>query len=206
MSEEVDDILNTVQRWESLGLLDGLPYQDKTELAQIYDNVTKILLSNFALKRIPKKISDCIDEIYIPVCRRLYRRVGPNFDIDNMLSELIGSIDNEYDTVFNKQSFDDIKKDSVVEFCINFADNYSDEDTNKRSLSDEEYTQNVDNVLSTLKDILLNDRIVMYVDVNGDDVKLNLSDDVKPKARTRFANQVVAKQYFINILDKINKK
>jgi hypothetical protein len=41
MSEELDGLVNVVERWESLGLLEGLPLEQKYEMAQIYDNATK---------------------------------------------------------------------------------------------------------------------------------------------------------------------
>ena len=45
MKEELDeDVLNVVERWQSLGFLEGLPILEKTELALIYDNATRLLL------------------------------------------------------------------------------------------------------------------------------------------------------------------
>ena len=55
--DNIDDVLNVVERWGTLGLLDGLPILDKTELAQIYDNATRLMLSTVAIKKIPKNIN-----------------------------------------------------------------------------------------------------------------------------------------------------
>ena len=41
-----EDLFNTIQRWEVLGLLDGLPIREKSELAQIYDNATRLLIQS----------------------------------------------------------------------------------------------------------------------------------------------------------------
>jgi hypothetical protein len=71
-----EDLFNTIQRWEVLGLLDGLPIREKSELAQIYDNATRLLLSNRTLSKVPKNIADTMDDVFIPICRRLYKRVG----------------------------------------------------------------------------------------------------------------------------------
>ena len=94
MKEELDeDVLNVVERWQSLGFLEGLPILEKTELALIYDNATRLLLSQRSLSKIPKKVQDSMDETIFPICRRLYKRVGPNFDIETMLSTLLESIE-----------------------------------------------------------------------------------------------------------------
>ena len=89
--EEQDEILNVIQRWEPTGLLDGLPPIQKTELAQVYDNATRIMLSDKSIKKIPKNIFDNYENTLIPICRRLYRRVGPNFNLEVMMGELLES-------------------------------------------------------------------------------------------------------------------
>ena len=63
----MSDILNVIQRWESLGLLEGLPVWEKEELAQVYDNATRLLLSEQALKKIPKDVFEIFDNVYIPI-------------------------------------------------------------------------------------------------------------------------------------------
>lgn len=200
MNEELDDVLNVVQRWESLGLLEGLPLQERVELAQIYDNATRLMLSELSLKRIPKKVSEILDETYLPICRRLYRRVGPNFDLENMMGELLESVNK---TKFEKS--DEPNKNPIIDFCINFADNYEDSETSKNLLSEEEYKDKINLLLVKLKEILLNDKMVSYVDKTEDDYVLNIGKQEKTKQQTRFWNQSVAKNLFNSFLSEINK-
>ena len=204
MMEEDDDVINVVQRWEPLGLLEGLPIQEKVELAQIYDNATRLLLAELTLKRVPRKVSDTMDELFIPICRRLYKRVGPNFDLENMMSKLLESVVRDLDTIF-KSNPKEPEKNPVVEFCVNFADTYEDDLTNKNTLNDEEYKKKIGELLSNISDILLNERIVSYVSNEDGGYKLNFSGVQKNKQQTRFWNQSVAKQLFDSVLSDINK-
>ncbi len=65
----MSDVLNVIQRWDSLGLLEGLPSWEKEELAQIYDNATKLLLSKKSVEKIPNDVFTIYDNVYIPICR-----------------------------------------------------------------------------------------------------------------------------------------
>lgn len=204
MEEESEDVLNVVQRWEALGLLEGLPIQERVELAQIYDNATRLLLSDLTLKRIPRKVSDVMDELFIPICRRLYKRVGPNFDLESMMTKLLEVVTERVDDIFKidpKQP----EKNPVVDFCVDFADSYEDELTNKNVLTNEEYENKINYLLSKLKDILLNEEIVSYVDRQNKEFNLNLAKVKKTDQQTRFWNQSVAKQLFNSVIDEINK-
>lgn len=204
MSEDVDDVLNVVQRWESLGLLEGLPIQERVELAQIYDNATKLLLLDLTLKRIPKKISDILDEIYIPVCRRLYRRVGPNFNLEKMMSELLEVVNKDGDEIISVNS-DTPEKNPIVNFCVGFADNYEDEETSKIFVNEEDYQIKVGDLLTKLKEILLNEETVSYVSKEDDGYKLNIANVNRTNQQRRFWNQSVAKQFLNSVLSEINK-
>jgi hypothetical protein len=184
-----------IERWESLGLLDGLHLWEKEELALIYDNTTKIILSNINSNN--KINSDILDQVYIPICRRLYRRVGPNFDLENMVTKLIESIKV---TEFNSE-----EKNVIINFCISFADMYEDEETNKKYLNDDEYELRVSQMLSTIKEILLNKKMVSYVSKEEKGYKLNISKTEKSKQQSRFWNQSVAKKLFDSALSEINK-
>jgi hypothetical protein len=203
MSADLDDLVNVVQRWESLGLLEGLPIQEKVELAQIYDNATRLALSEIKLRRVPKNVSDLMDEIFIPICRRLYKRVGTNFDITTMMSDLLESINNNVAdlTKNNPNSVED----PIVKFCIDFADNYQDEITNVNSLTDEEYRKKVEVLLETMRSILLNDEYINNVEEDGDNFKLIQSSTKKTKNQVRYNNQYVAKNYLSGVLSGINK-
>lgn len=202
--EKEDEIINVVQRWDSLGLLEGLPIQEKVELAQIYDNATRLLLAESSLKKIPRKVSDTMDELFIPICRRLYRRVGPNFDLENMVSKLLEVVTEDVETIF-KPNPKEPEKNPVVDFCVNFSDTYEDDLTNKNTLNDEEYKEKISELLSNIGDVLLNERIVSYVSNENGGYKLNFSGVQKTKQQIRFWNQSVAKQLFESVLSDINK-
>lgn len=203
MEEHIEeDLFNTIQRWEVLGLLDGLPIREKSELAQIYDNATRLLLSNRTLSKVPKNTADTMDDVFIPICRRLYKRVGPNFDLDEMLATLLESVN---------QNIDEIRKpvtkenNPLLNFCIDFADTYEDRSTNKNTLTDEEYSNKIENMLSYLRQILLNDSMVSYVGKEGDEHRLNLVESKRTKEQTRFWNQSIAKNFLNSYLSEVNK-
>jgi hypothetical protein len=203
MNEELDeDIINVVQRWEAVGLLDGLPVLEKTELALIYDNATRLLLSELTLSRIPKKITDTMDSVIFPICRRLYKRVGPRFDLEQMLSSLLESVKNNIDGILSPETKE---KNPIVDFCVNFADTYEDETTSKNNLSDEEYEEKINNLLSTMKEILLNRSMVSYVNKENDSHKLTLSKTNRSINQTRFWNQSISKNFLNSFLSEINK-
>jgi len=197
-----EDLFNTIQRWEVLGLLDGLPIREKSELAQIYDNATRLLLSNRTLSKVPKNITDTMDDVFIPICRRLYKRVGPNFDLDEMLATLLESVN---------QNIDEIRKpitkenNPSLDFCIDFADTYEDRSTNKNTLTNEEYSNKIENMLSYLRQILLNDSMVSYVGKEDDEHRLNLVESKRTKEQTRFWNQSIAKNFLNSYLSEVNK-
>jgi hypothetical protein len=203
MSADLDDLVNVVQRWESLGLLEGLPIQEKVELAQIYDNATRLALSEIKLRRVPKNVSDLMDEIFIPICRRLYKRVGTNFDITTMMSDLLESVNNN--VVDLTKNNPNSVEDPIVKFCIDFADNYQDEITNVNNLTDEEYRKRVEVLLETMRSILLSDEFISNVDQDGDNFKLIQSSTKKTKNQVRYNNQYVAKNYLSGVLSGINK-
>lgn len=202
MSEELDGLVNVVERWESLGLLEGLPLEQKYEMAQIYDNATKLLLSDRTLTKVPKKISDTMDDVFIPICRRLYKRVGPEFDLENMMSELLQSVNDNISEISKPTTKEN---NPILEFCINFADGYEDEVTNKKSLTEAEYGNEIKNLLTKLEDILLNDKLVSYVDRNDGDYVLNTRETAKTNNQIRFWNQSVAKNLIETYLSNLNK-
>ena len=204
MSEEIDDLINVVQRWESLGLLDGLPVLQKTELAQIFDNATRLMLSERAIRKIPNKVSEMYDNFYIPVCRRLYKRVGPNFNLETMMGNLLEAIDKGGDNIL-KSDPELPANNPVVDFCVDFSDGYEDELTNKNTLTNEEYEDKLNSVITTIKEVLLNDAMVSYVDRKEGKYKIELSKAKKSIQQTRFWNQSVAKNFLNSVLSEINK-
>ena len=202
--DEVEEIINVVQRWDSIGLLSGLPPLEKTELAQIYDNATKLMLSEVSINTIPKDISEICDVVYIPVCRRLYKRLGPNFNLETMMSKLLEIINKKGKSIF-EVSDEKVEKNPIVSFCIEFADGYEDDITNKNILTPEEYENKIEKLLFSLKKVLLNNNIISWVDSNNGEYKLNVSKAKKTKQQTRFFNQSVAKNLLNSALSDINK-
>jgi hypothetical protein len=204
MSEEVNDILNVVQRWEPLGLLEGLPIREKTELAQIYDNATRLLISDRAIKKIPEDIMEVYDSIYLPICRRLYKRVGPYFNLEIMMGKLLEVVNEKGKIILNVDP-EKPEGNPVVDFCVDFADSYEDELTNKNTLTEEEYQNKIEELTKTLKDILLNSSMVSYVDKKEGEYNLNLSKSKRTTQQIRFWNQSIAKNLLSSVLSEINK-
>ncbi len=199
---DLDIDMDVIYRWEPTGLLEGLPIWEKEELAILYDNTVKIILSNTVINKLPRNISDLLDECSMPVIRRLYRRVGPNFNLDNLLSKLLEEISKNKSHLMVEPT---IELNPIVDFCINFADDYSDEKSVKNILSDEEYTEQVDKLLIYLKQVLLSDKMVKNVDKTEKEWVLNFSDKTKSVQSVRFWNQKTAKDLFIFSLSDINK-
>jgi hypothetical protein len=191
------DVLDVIQRWEPTGLLYGLPYHEKEELSLIYDNVTRFYLG----KNYNKDISDIFDIVLYPICRRLYRRIGVNFNSENLINTLYEKIKNgEYEKIINNTELK-----GVAEFCIHFSDNYEDEESLKKFLSDEEYGVRIVKTLDILKGILLNDKVVSYVDRKDENWVTVTSNDVRSKKETRFLNQKTCLEVLNSILKDTNK-
>ncbi len=199
-----DDVVNVIQRWEATGLLSGVPIIQKAELAQIYDNATRIMLSNKSIKKIPKNIFDNYENTLIPICRRLYRRVGPNFNLEVMMGELLEIHHKKGDNAFKPNS-EKPTENPIVNFCVDFADGYKDELTDKTTLTKEEYENKIKEVLDITKNVLLNESMVSYVNKKEDGYKIELSKAKKNIQQTRFWNQSVAKSFLESTLSEINK-
>lgn len=196
-----DEILDVVTRWENTGLLYGLPLHEKQELAPIFDNISRMALSLTDKNKIPIQTLEKLEDTMFPICRRLYRRVGFDFDIERMMDSLIKEIE---DKSF-PGDFRDDKKNPIVNFCINFADTYEDEIISKKQFSDKEYIERVDKALGILRQILLNKEMVSFVDRTDSDWKVMLSDAKKSPKQTRYWNQNVSKEFLTAILGDTNK-
>ena len=196
-----DEILDIVTRWENTGLLYGLPLHEKQELAPIFDNVSRMALSLTDKNKISMKTLEKLEDTMFPICRRLYRRVGFDFDIERMMDSLIKEIETKN---FSVEVGED-KKNPIVSFCINFADTYEDEVINKKQFSDKEYTERVDKALGILRQILLNKEMVSFVDRTNSDWKVMLSDAKKSPKQTRYWNQNISKEFLTAILSDTNK-
>ena len=97
------------------------------------------------------------------------------------------------------------EKNPIVDFCVNFADDYEDDKTSKNMLSDEEYEQKIDYLTQKIKEILLNEGTVSYVNKEKEEYNLNIAKTNKPKQQRRFWNQSVAKNLLASALSEINK-
>jgi hypothetical protein len=200
MSESILEIIN---RWEPLGLLEGLPITEKEELAQLYDTITRMYLSKISDKTLSNESVETISDVMYPTLRRLYRRVGLNINLDTVLSKLIKEVNNNIDAILKPVTKD---KNPIVEFCINFADTYEDELTNINSLSDEDYSNKVDEILIKLREILLNKNIISYIEkTSKDGWVLKKSETIKSGTQTRFWNQQKAIDFLKITISETNK-
>lgn len=198
-----EEILEVVQRWENTGLLYGLPLYEKQELAPIYDNVARVSLSKFEDGEISRKLSDLMDSVLFPVCRRLYRRVGTDFNIEKMVSNLTRAVIENQEAL--SQPIVDKAMNPIVEFCVEFADTYEDEKINKKQFNNEDYIERIDKILDTVRQILLNKEMVSFVDRTNSDWKLMLSDSKKSTKQTRYWNQKIAQEVLSSTLRDTNK-
>ena len=198
-----EEILEVVQRWENTGLLYGLPLYEKQELAPIYDNVARIALSKLDSGEITRGISDLLDSVMFPICRRLYRRVGCDFNIEKMVNNLVKKV------IENEEYLNipvvDKATNPIVEFCVEFADIYEDEIISKKQFNNEDYTERVDKILDSLRHILLNKDMVSFIDRTNSDWKLMLSDSKKSPKQTRYWNQKIAQEILSSTLRDTNK-
>lgn len=202
---EKEEILDVLERWESTGLLTGLPPWEKEELALLYDNVTRVMLSKAGT--ISDDIYETLGDVTLPTTRRLYRRVGINFDINNMVNTLLQSVVKNYKEIVKPANKDDNGNVSnpIVEFCVEFADTYEDDDIKRKIFSKEQYEERVDDILYTLKKILLSDDMVSFVDRSDSDWKVMYSDTKKSPNQVRMWNQKRAIETLHGILNETNQ-
>jgi len=204
----MSDILNVIERWEATGLLYGLPNWEKEELSQIYDNATRLILHENATKTIPKKVYENLNDVIFPILRRLYRRVGLNFDIENLMIKLLEEVHNNSKlSILSSEltSNEKIMDNKVTQFCITFADKYEDSETIKNQFNDEEYKERVDKLINTIRMVLLNEDRVSNIDRIEKDWKIVLSDKKTTKMNTRYWNQKISKELLTSVLLDTNK-
>ena len=194
-----EELLDVVQRWEHTGLLINLPLYEKQELAPIFDNATRVFLS----KNLDEQTTDLVESVLYPICRRLYRRVGLDFDIENMVTVLIKKVNENKEILLKNDA--DSRVNPIVVFSVNFADIYEDETTNKKQFDDEEYNERVDKILNTIREVLVNKEMVSFVDRTQDDWKIITSEGKKSEKQIRHWNQKIAKEIFDTILKDTNK-
>lgn len=196
-----DTVLDVIQRWDATGFLYGLPVWEKEELAFLYDDAAKLILSKKAMG-IPEDTFEALNETVFPVVRRLYRRIGINFDIENMMSVLLGEVEERKGDIMKPATKE---RNPIVEFAVSFADNYEDQKTSEKRFSDEEYLERVDKITTYVKDVLLSKKQVSFVDRTDSDWKIMYSDDKKSTQATRLWNQKVATELLKTTLMDTNK-
>jgi hypothetical protein len=192
--EETEEILDIVNRWENTGLLYGLPLYEKQELAPIFDNISRVALSKTNKDELSMTVLEDLEDTMFPICRRLYRRVGSEFDVEKMLDLLIKELKENKHKVIKEGDV----KNPLVSFCVGFADSYEDDFI-------KEYEERVDKTLNMLRKILLNNEMVSFVDRTSSDWKIMFSDTKKSPKQIRYWNQNVCKEFLNSILNDTNK-
>jgi hypothetical protein len=199
--EETEEILDIVNRWENTGLLYGLPLYEKQELAPIFDNISRVALSKTNRDELSMTVLEDLEDTMFPICRRLYRRVGSEFDVEKMLDLLIKELKENKHKVIKEGDV----KNPLVSFCVGFADSYEDDFIIKKQFSEKEYEERVDKTLNMLRKILLNNDMVSFVDRTSSDWKIMFSDTKKSPKQVRYWNQNVCKEFLNSILNDTNK-
>jgi hypothetical protein len=199
--ESVD--YEVIARWEVTGMLDNLPLWEKNELAILYDNTIRVVLSDTKYNKLEKKIDETFNMVNLPVVRRLYRRVGPFFDLVTLLSNLLDEVIKNIEYLNGEVT---AESNPIVDFCKNFADNYEDVKTLSNKLSKEGYTIEVNKILAKLSEILLNTKMVNNITKNDNGWDFTYSESIKSEYVTRFWNQKTANSFLIQALSDLNKK
>ena len=202
---EKEGILEVLQRWDSTGLLTGLPPWEKEELALLYDNVTRVMLSK--ANTLEEHVYETLGDVTLPTTRRLYRRVGINFEINNMVDELTKRVQENYEVINvpAQKDADGNITNPIVEFCVEFSDSYSDTLTEKNVLSDDEYKNEINKMLTTINEVLTSKEMVSFVDTTSSEYIVKYSDTRKSKSQTRNWNQKRAMESLHGILNNINQ-
>ena len=202
---EKEETLEVLQRWESTGLLTGLPPWEKEELALLYDNVTRVMLSK--ANQLDDNIYETLGDVTLPTTRRLYRRVGINFEINTMVDELTRRVEENYEAINVPPNKDNVGNlvNPIVEFCVEFADTYEDDDIKKKVFSREQYTERVEKLLETVQTVLLSKEMVSFVDRSESEWKILYSDTKKSPTQVRMWNQKRAIETLHGMINETNQ-
>jgi hypothetical protein len=130
--------------------------------------------------------------------------VGINFNIETMMSKLLEEVNkvNPESLKFDKKI---PEKNPIIEFCINFADSYEDEVTNINQLTKEEYESRIEDLLVYLKKVLLDEKMVSFVNRENSEWEIKHSEVKKSTQQVRYWNQKIGKQLLTSVLSDINK-
>ena len=196
---EKEEILDGLGRWGDTGLLNGLPAWEREELALLYDNVTRVMLSK--ADTIDETTFEVLSDVTLPTTRRLFRRVGINFNINKMMDELVKGVIDNVDVLTKPATKED---NPVVDFCVQFADQYEDETITYKTFNKEQYEERINKVLDMMKTILLSDEMVSFVDRTEDVWNIKYSETKKSPNQTRIWNQKRAVETLHGILNETN--
>jgi len=193
-------ISTVIERWEAMGFLEALPRWEKEELAQIFEQSTKVML--FQTRAMDKDVVDRISDVFYPTLRRLYRRVGVRFELEKMVSDLIKKVGESMEELALPTTKE---KNPILDFCIEFGDTYSDELTDIDIFTQEEYVERIDKALEFTRTVLLSDELVSYVNRDEDEWKIKYSDHKKSQSSVRVWNQQVALTLLDQVIKDVNK-
>tara|TARA_R110000803_G_scaffold157924_1_gene222238 strand:- start:7533 stop:8135 length:603 start_codon:yes stop_codon:yes gene_type:complete len=196
---EKEEILDVLGRWGDTGLLNGLPAWEREELALLYDNVTRVMLSK--TDTIDEDTFETLSDVTLPTTRRLFRRVGINFDINKMMDELVKSVVTNIEMLKQPTTKEN---NPIVDFCVQFADCYEDETIKDKTFTTEQYGERVDKVMDMMRTILLSEDMVSFVDRSEDDWVIKYSETKKSPNQTRVWNQKRAVETLHGILNETN--
>ena len=193
-------ISTVIERWEAMGFLEALPRWEKEELAQIFEQSTKVML--FQTQAMDKDVVDAISDVFYPTLRRLYRRVGVRFELEKMVSALVKKASESMEELALPTTKE---KNPILDFCIEFGDTYSDELTDIDIFTKEEYVERIDKALEFTRTVLLSDELVSYVNRDEDEWKIKYSDHKKSQNSVRVWNQQVGLTLLDQVIKDVNK-
>lgn len=194
------NITESIERWGGLGLLDGLPRYEKEEISQLYDVATRLLL--FHTQKETNTFIDNVTDVFYPVIRRVYRRFGTNIDVENLVITLIDKVKEDISYI-KGPVLDGVNP--LLDFCIKFADTYEDDICKNKQFDKDQYENRIDNMLKLMRDILLHDEIVSYVNRDNNVWDMKISEHKKSPTETRYWNQKTAMVFMEGVIKDTNK-
>ena len=93
----------------------------------------------------------------------------------------------------------------IVSFCIEFADQYSDELINRKQFNETDYKERIVKMLKTIENVLLNPMMTSFIDRSSDNWVVIDSESISSNKGIRIHNQKVALEVFSNIIKDTNK-
>ena len=167
-----------------------------------FDVVTKLIMHKSQEKNLNPEIIDMCENTLYPISRRLYRRVGSNFHIENFIDVLIEKV---------SENLEELKKEvtpennPIIGFCVEFSDTYKDQMTEVDRFTDEQYNERVNKTVEYVKGILLSKRMISHVNRDNEEWEMKYSEGKKSDHQTRVWNQKVGLTLLDTVLRDTNK-